>query len=177
MRRRKPKSTKRLADELWTDRESWTVKHGVLKRRQGRPGLVSSLFLALGEKLPFGCMLPVRQHLRSLGIKGQGVYVAHDSMGTPRYIGCGWIFGRLRARRRAHPRELVYFSFYVIKEKIHEREIETLLIRAAGPSLEFNTLKKRVGIKPGSVKDFEAGTLFFERRTRRVSKRAGKGAA
>lgn len=84
--------------------------------------------------------------------------------------------GRLRARRRAHPRELVYFSFYVIKDSIHEREIETLLIRAAGPSLEFNTRKKRVGIKPGGVKDFEAGTLFFERRTRRNVKRARKSA-
>jgi hypothetical protein len=170
-RRRKPKSTKRLAGQLWTDGDFWTVKSGILKRRQGRPSLVRSLFLALGEKLPFDSLLRVRQHARSLGIKSQGMYVAHDSMGTPRYIGRGAIWSRLRARRRAHPHELAYFSFYVIKDKIHEREIETLLIRAAGPSPEFNTRKKRVGIKPGSVKDFEAGTVFFERRTRRKGKR------
>jgi hypothetical protein len=66
----------------------------------------------------------------------------------------------------------VYFSFYVIKEKIHEREVETLLIRAAGPSLEFNTRKKRVGIRPGNVGDFEAGTLFFERRPLRAKRGA-----
>ena len=73
-----------------------------------------------------------------------------------------------------------YFSFYVVEEKKHEREIETLLIRAAGPMLQFNTKKKRLTISAGNVLDYEAGTRFFERhykkgkrkqpRKRRVSK-------
>jgi hypothetical protein len=58
----------------------------------------------------------------------------------------------------------MYYSFYVVAQKIHEREIETLLIHAAGPLLDFNDKKKRPGIQAGSVKDFEAGTLFYERR-------------
>ena len=37
------------------------------------------------------------------------------------------------------------------------------MIRAAGPLLEFNDRKKRVGIQPGSICDYEAGTLFYER--------------
>jgi hypothetical protein len=92
-----------------------------------------------------------------------GVYVAHDSMGFPRYIGRGAIFTRLKARKDAQPLELTYFSFYVVSEKKHEREIETLLIRAAGPLLQFNTRKKRVNIIPGNIRDYEAGTFFYER--------------
>jgi hypothetical protein len=46
-------------------------------------------------------------------------------------------------------------------------KIETLLIRAAGFLIEFNTRKKRVGIEHGNVRDFEAGTEFYERQTRK----------
>lgn len=99
-----------------------------------------------------------------------GVYIAHDSMGVPRYIGRGRIFNRLKLRRKTQPLELVYFSFYVVSEKIHEREIETLLIRAAATQLHFNTRKKRVDIESGNIRDYEAGTLFYERRRRRVRK-------
>jgi hypothetical protein len=60
--------------------------------------------------------------------------------------------------------ELKYFSFYVVEERKHEGEIETLLIRAAGPLLQFNTKKKRVTISTGRLLDYEAGTQFFERR-------------
>jgi hypothetical protein len=88
-------------------------------------------------------------------------------MGFPRYIGRGDIFGRLRSRLKAQPLELTYFSFYVVSERKHEREIETLLIRAAGPLLEFNSKKKRVGISHGNIKDFEAGTLFYERQRKK----------
>src|SRR3546814_7963318 len=59
-------------------------------------------------------------------------------MGCPRYIGRGNIFARLEARKKAQELELEYFSFYVMLEKKHEREVETLLIRAAGFLLQFN---------------------------------------
>ncbi len=100
-----------------------------------------------------------------------GVYIAHDSMGVPRYIGRGQIFNRLMLRQKAQPLELVYFSFYVVSEKIHEREIETLLIRAASTQLHFNTRKKRVDIESGNIRDFEAGTLFYERQRIRGRKK------
>src|SRR3546814_7967374 len=74
-------------------------------------------------------------------------------MGCPRYIGRGNIFARLEARKKAQELELEYFSFYVMLEKKHEREVETLLIRAAGFLLQFNDRKKRVGIDPGNVGD------------------------
>ena len=109
----------------------------------------------------------MREDLGTREITATGIYVAHDSMGTPRYIGRGNIFGRLASHRKAHHHELVYFSFYVVAEKIHEREVETLLIRAAGPSLLFNERKKRVDIEPGNIRDYEAGTIFYERQHRR----------
>jgi hypothetical protein len=84
-------------------------------------------------------------------ISRNGVYMAHDSMGYARYIGRGAIFARLRARAKAQELELKYLSFYVVKQQKHEREIETLLIRAAGPMLQFNTKKKRLTISAGSI--------------------------
>ncbi|HKF05814.1 MAG TPA: hypothetical protein VKB49_26075, partial [Candidatus Sulfotelmatobacter sp.] len=73
-------------------------------------------------------------------------------------------------RWRAQTLELKYFSFYVVEEKKHERELETLLIHSAGPLLQFNTKKKRLTISAGSVRDYEAGTLFFERRYKKGKK-------
>ena len=151
---------------VWSD-ESWSIRHGELRRPRGRPAGVEALFRAVAEKIPFGALDAVRRQCRENGIPETGVYVAHDSMGVARYIGRGKIFSRLRARQRAQRMELVYFSFYVVAEKNHEREIETLLIRSAGPQLHFNDRKKRVDIQPGSVKDYEAGTMFFERQYRR----------
>jgi len=124
----------------------------------------------VGEKLPFEALSEVRFDLKNLGHPHQGVYVAHDSMGCPRYIGRGDIFQRLEARRKAQPLELKYFSFYVVSDKKHEREIETLLIRAASFLLEFNARKKQIGIDHGNVRDFEAGTRFYERQKRKGRK-------
>ena len=45
--------------------------------------------------------------------------------------------------------------------KKHEREIETLLILAAGPWLQFNTQKKRLTISSGNIRDYEAGDSFL----------------
>ena len=58
----------------------------------------------------------------------------------------------------------MYYSFYVVQEKIHEREIESLIIRAASPLLVFNNRKVRMGIDPASVRDFEPGTNYYRRR-------------
>jgi len=165
-RTRKKPATKRLIQRVWTG-DGWSVEYGELRRGKGRPPSVSRLFKFLGEKIPFDAIDDVRAHFVSDGTPAMGVYVAHDSMGAARYVGRGHVFHRLKSHKKAHPRELVYFSFYIVENKQHEREIETLLIRAAGPQLEFNDRKKRVGIKAGNVHDYEAGTHFYERRTKR----------
>jgi hypothetical protein len=159
------------ASQLYADSQ-WTVHYGELKVGRGRPEAIQRLFLVLGEKLPFESLKFVKRYLKSLSLLRTGVYVAHDSMGYARYIGRGNIFQRLTARKTAQALELKYFSFYVVKEKKHEREIETLLIRAAGPLLQFNTKKKRLTISAGNVRDYEAGTLFFERHYKKGKKRS-----
>jgi len=80
------------------------------------------------------------------------------------------------ARHRANVQELRYFSFYVVLEKSHEREIETLLIRSSGPQLHFNSRKKRVDIQPGDIRDYEAGTTSTIGNTGMVARRR-RGAA
>jgi hypothetical protein len=159
----KSRATKVMKARVLPDAKCWTVHYGELKRGQGRPPKTEHLFRVIGEKLPYEALPAVKRHLKTAGHTYQGVYVAHDSMGCPRYIGRGNIFSRLEARKKAQQLELEYFSFYVVSEKKHEREIETLLIRAAGFLLEFNDRKKRVGIEAGNVRDYEAGTIFYER--------------
>lgn len=167
--------TKKLKKKIHGDSHStWTVHYGELKRGQGNPGKTEHLFKVVGEKLPYAALPAVRAHVRTeLKLKPYGVYVAHDSMGCPRYIGRGNVFHRLEARRKAQVLELQYFSFYLVSEKKHEREIETLLIRAAGFLLEFNSRKKRVGISHGNIRDYEAGTLFYERQYKKGKKGGG----
>ena len=171
----KPSHTKTLqVKAVWKDKQ-WAVRCGKLTSGPGKPA--ARLFLMVAEKIPYEAIDDVRKHATPVvypekkskrGPKPKrktinGVYIAHDSMGSPRYIGRGDIFGRLKARKAAQNLELAYFSFYVVEAKGHEREIETILIRAAGPLLEFNDKKKRVGIQPGAIGDYEAGTTFFER--------------
>jgi len=155
--------------KIWGDKQ-WTVRFGKLNTGPGRPEAVQSLFKVVGEKLPFEALNDVNRYLRDNKIRRNGVYLAHDSMGYARYIGRGRIFQRLRSRLKSQILELKYFSFYVVEERKHEGEIETLLIRAAGPLLQFNTKKKRVTISAGSLLDYEAGTLFFERRYKKGKK-------
>lgn len=176
MARRKAKLQKTVTETIDnTQGSAWLVLHGRLKRGRGHPGRTEHLFKVVGEKLPFESLKKVQAHVRNtLGLKPFGVYVAHDSMGCPRYIGRGSVFHRLQARKRAQQQELRYFSFYLVSEKKHEREIETLLIRAAGFLLEFNSRKKRVGISHGNIRDYEAGTLFYERQYRRGRARASR---
>lgn len=171
--KKKDAATKTVTAQVFANGQ-WAVCFGELKkppRGRGRPPKeVDHLFRVVGEKLPFEALPKVKQHLKAQGDRAQGVYVAHDSMGCPRYIGRGDIFARLEARKKAQQLELEYFSFYVVSEKKHEREVETLLIRAAGFLLEFNERKKRVGLEPGNIRDYEAGTVFYERQYKRGKK-------
>ena len=167
------KVKKIIVPRIWGDKQ-WVVRFGRLNVGPGRPEGAPRLFKVVGEKLPFEAINAVARHLRNKGITRSGVYVAHDSMGYARYIGRGSIFSRLRTRRKSQVLELKYFSFYIVEDKKHEREIETLLIRAAGALLQFNTKKKRLTISPGSLLDYEAGTRFFERRYTRGKKPTSK---
>lgn len=153
---------KKTQEEIWKN-QTWRVCRGTLVRSTGHPGTIKSLFTVVAEKLPFDCIESVRKSLKSLGLESNGVYVAHDSMGYARYVGRGAIFSRLKDHFKAHRKELVYFSFYVVEHKLHEKEVETLLIRAGGPHLHFNKQKKRVDIEAGNVRDFAPGSHFFER--------------
>ncbi len=163
----KQRARKQTEWHLWTDGEVWNVVAGKLVPPPGRPRKVASLFRHVAEKIPYDALDEVRKHFRSEDWARDGVYIAHDSMGFARYVGRGHVFNRLKARQRAAPLELHYFSFYIVSNKNHEREIETLMIRLAGPHLHFNERKKRVDIKAGSIQDYEAGTRFVERRRRR----------
>jgi hypothetical protein len=165
----KMKAFKRIKAYGVYDGPQWAVNYGELTPGSGTGEEVPRLFQALGEKLPFEALAKVRTFLKKEGIRRTGVYIAHDSMTYARYIGHGNIFQRLAAHKNSL--ELKYFSFYVVEDKKYEREIETLLIRAAGPLLQFNTNKKRLTISVGNITDYEAGTLFFERRYKKGAKR------
>ena len=168
--------TKRVSPgEIWSDDETWVVRRGRLVSTPGHPGRVKSLFKAIAEKIPYAALQDVATDLKESGIGVDGVYIAHDSMGCPRYVGRGNVISRLRARKRANELELLYFSFYIVAEKKHEREVETLLIRAAGPLLQLNERKKRIDIEAGRVKDYEPGTVFYERRRKMGRQRITRG--
>jgi hypothetical protein len=128
----------------------------------------------VGEKIPYDALPFVKKLVEDRGKEVEGVYVAHDSMGFARYVGRGNVFGRLAARKKTQPRELAYFSFYIVAQKKHEREIETLLIRVGGAHLHFNERKKRVDIEAGNVNDYEAGTCYVERQRKRGRTKAVK---
>lgn len=171
--RRKARFNVKPRDKNVWSNALWQVWRGELRRRPGRPN--KSLFAVVAEKLPYDSLASVAKVMKEHRLTRTGVYVAHDSIGTPRYIGRGRIFARLQSHHRKYPLILTYYSFYVVPDKSHEREVETLLIRAAGPLLEFNQRKKRVTISAGSIRDYEAGTVYFQRRQRtRRAKRQGK---
>ncbi len=100
--------------------------------------------------------------------------MAHDSMGVARYGGRGSIFSRLDRHRKDYPDELLYFSFYVISNKAHEREIETAILRAAGGQMVLNERKVRMGLENGNVSDYEPGTWYFERQRPKGPKKKSK---
>ena len=169
---KKPTISKRSRSTIYSGDEDsmWVVVYGELIRTRGRPQggkKVDPLFKCVGQKIPFDFLGKVKDCLEREDISSNGVYAAHDSMGVVRYVGRGDIFHRLRQRKDKNPLELEYFSFWVVLDKHHEREIETLLIRGAGPLLVFNERKKRVGIESGNVMDYEPGTLYFERQRKK----------
>ncbi|HKH81974.1 MAG TPA: hypothetical protein VKA03_10320 [Methylovirgula sp.] len=163
-------SAKSKATQVGGD-SHWTIARAELKRRPGRPTKIRPLFKAIAEKIPYAFLSKVMKDLERNNIEKTGVYIAHDSMGYPRYIGRGSIPNRLQARKKAQLLELEYFSFFVVKDKVHEREIETIMIRSAGPLLDFNYRKVRTDIQSGDVRDFEPGTLYFERQYRKGPKK------
>jgi hypothetical protein len=146
----------------------WNVVYGQLERYRGRP--TDPLFNVVAEKLPYDCLGKVAALLREYKMKTNGVYLVHDSMGYARYGGRGQIFSRLAAHNRKYKKELHYFSFYTIRKKSHERELETAILRAAGPQMVLNVRKVRDRIEPGRVSDYEAGAFFVERQKRRGKK-------
>jgi hypothetical protein len=171
--RNKGLSRKRTDAAVWSCAD-WNVVHGRLVP-QGRPRKTAHLFQYVAEKLPFECLKDVRRFLRSKSAGLEGVYLAHDSMGVARNGGRGRIFSRLSQHKTKYPTQLVYFSFYVIANKNHEREIETAILRAAGPQMVLNTRKVRNGIERGNVRDYEAGTHFFERQRPRGRRKSVAG--
>jgi len=173
MSKRKAKFTvKPLDKNVWSN-AIWQVWRGKLRRLPGRPR--KSLFTVVAEKLPYESLKSIERSMKTTGLPRNGVYVAHDSMGTARYVGRGRIFQRLKAHHKKYSLVLHYYSFYVLPNKSHEREVETLLIRAAGPLLEFNQRKKRVTTSAGSIRDYEAGTVYFQRHRRRRSSQSNRG--
>jgi hypothetical protein len=163
-KRKSLKKPSRKSDltQVYSD-NNWTVSHGRLIPGSGRPREISRLFRVVGEKLPVEALHYVRKDMLGRGLGSQGVYVAHDSMGYARYVGRGRIFSRLKSRVKSNTLEVRYFSFYVVQDKQHEREIETALIRVSGPLLYFNERKKRLSLSAGNVTDYEPATEFFLR--------------
>jgi hypothetical protein len=147
---------------------------GELKPTAGSAAKSDHLFKYVAEKLPWDSLRKVSSYLKRLKAKRQGVYMAHDSFGVARYGGRGNIFSRLRSHKRKYRKELVYYSFFIIENKTYEREIENVILRAAGPQMILNQRKVRDGIDPGRVGDYEPGTKFFRRKYARGTKRGAR---
>jgi hypothetical protein len=165
----KGKSRKKVSSKIWAG-EGWRVVSGRLVPGRGRPSRSRPLFSFVGEKLPFACLGGVAEYVRRRLDKAEGVYLAHDSMGVARYGGRGDIFNRLRSHADKYPKELLYFSFFIIKDKKHEREVETAFLRAASSQMVLNQKKVRTGLEVGNVADYEPGTEFIERQRKKGKK-------
>jgi hypothetical protein len=164
----KGKSAKSVDGTAWENKE-WKVVHGSLVATTTNPGN-DNLFKWVAEKLPYESLRDVKKKMTGDAEHLEGVYLAHDSMGVARYGGRGQIFTRLQSHKRNYPKQLLYYSFYVVENKHHEREIETVILRAAGPQMTLNVNKVRAGIEPGNINDYEPGTNFFERQWRKGKK-------
>ncbi len=170
---RKPASRKRVDyPNVWSD-ANWVIVAEQLVSR-GRPRKIRHLFTCIAEKLPFESIGKVQRLLKDEEIEAEGVYMAHDSIGVARYGGRGDIFSRLRSHRRKYGGQLPYYSFYIVENKHHERELENAIIRASGQQLVFNERKKGDGIYAGSITDYEAGSYFFERQGKRGKRQKNK---
>jgi hypothetical protein len=109
------RSKKVVEGTVWED-AGHKIIFGRLEPLHRHKPKVENLFWCIGEKLPFGCLSAVHQHIKSRPIADrEGVYVAHDAFGVPRYGGRGKIFTRLRLHKRKYPNQLAYFSFYIVR--------------------------------------------------------------
>jgi hypothetical protein len=174
MKKRAPRRSKRFDGETVFESADWSVLVGELTPTINASRKSDHLFKYVAEKLPWDSLGKVLGYLRREGSKRTGVYMAHDSFGVARYGGRGAIFARLRSHKRKYPKELVYYSFYIIESRTHEREIENVILRAAGPQMVLNQRKVRDGIDPGRTGDYEPGTKFFRRKYARGTKPAAK---
>src|SRR5690242_2730126 len=115
MAKRQNKAVSKKVDKglVWRDAR-WSVKWGKLVPKPGRPHAIKPLMRWFGEKIPFEALSDTKKKLAEQGATKEGVYIAHDSMGYARYVGRGDVFQRLSARKRVHPEELKYFSFYIV---------------------------------------------------------------
>jgi hypothetical protein len=96
----KKAAVKAIKETIWVDNKQWTVRFGKLNPGPGRPESIQSLFKVVDEKLPFEAINKVNAYLRALGVRRNGVYIAHDSMGYARYIVAGGSSkGCVRARK------------------------------------------------------------------------------
>jgi hypothetical protein len=172
MRTKKPQRRQRADGEIVFTDDNWIVLTGELKPTAKSKS--DHLFKYVAEKLPWKSLDHVLAYLRRAKVKREGVYMAHDSFGVARYGGRGQIFARLRRHKVKYEKELAYYSFYIIENKTHEREIENVILRAAGPQLILNQLKVRDGIDPGRIGDYEPGTKFFRRKYARGTTRSLK---
>lgn len=169
-KRHNKRPARKRTDDQVAEYDRWVVLRGKLVPGNGRPDKVDSLFKVVAEKVPFECLSKVQKDMTEQDLPTEGIYLAHDSMRAVRYAGRGAIFSRLRARRKSYPVELRFFSLYVVLNKKHEREIETLIIRATSHQLDFNERKKRSTVEPGSVLDYEPDTYFYERQYKKGRK-------
>lgn len=161
---------KQIDETLDADKD-WSVKAGRVVRRNPGKVATGNLFKFVGEKIPFWAIRKVEKYVSTkLGGQPNGVYLAIDSMGCPRYAGRGAVFSRLKAHKKLYPFELTYFSFYIVKKKQHERELETLLIRSTSFLAVLNKRKVRASIEPGNMLDYEVGTSFIERQYKKGKK-------
>jgi hypothetical protein len=167
---RKKKSAKRKVDSV-CKKGSVEIVRGRLVAGPGRPAGKPRLLKVVAEKLPWECFSEVRKNVEELFSPAEGIYLAHDVQGVARYCGRGDIFARLCTHRKKHGLKLLYFSFYIVEEKNHERELETAIIRAAGPLLLLNDRKVALGTDTGDLTDYEPGTEYIERQLRRGKRR------
>jgi hypothetical protein len=123
-------SKKTVEDKIWSE-DGYVVVPGRLNPGPGRPPKAAHLFRFVADKLPYASLKRVSAYVRERSDDSEGVYLAHDSFGVARYAGRGRIFSRLASRKSNYPKELLYFSFFIIKNKNHQREIETAILRAA----------------------------------------------
>lgn len=139
---------------------------GEVRARRGRRK--PSFLTLIGEMLPRESWLELPDHV-------SGVYVLFDSSETARYVG---IASDVRARLRQYftgrlkddddKRAITAsFSVFMVSNRKHARELESLLVHVLGPALFLNERKQRAfGVRP-DAKVFEAGTLVLQRRKSR----------